>query len=524
MPGAGPDVISTLWGMWWAGQVGLLPATGSATELVNVPYGATGAVLSPMGAAAWMITAPLLGPARAAGVVAWLTVAGLAAGIGWLATRVWPGIGAWGALAAVLLALSSRYLFFGVGEGSPVAVAALPLPLGLGALLAARREQWLAAPLAALMMAWTAAENPYLAPVLPAVTLLLWAEALLRGRDGRPLLLALLGGAAGGAGGASLCGRAALLGQSWAVVDLPWARATPADLLWPGRVQWTLSATDAEAARGGRYLGWSGLLLGLGSLATPHRRRAAPWLLLAGVGVALSLGSLLTPGLAGPFLLLNGFMDAVARPLTQPTRFLVLVLIGLGVAAAYTVTELRSRLGVRAVVGVLLLMLGEGIAAGGLGLRLPQTALPPADACLTVMAAAGGGGVLLWPWDGVDLEQSTAQLYQIRHGLPTPQTGIASWAQSEAGRAADEVRGAGWAPGRVERLNINKLLELGYRWAIVDAGVDPVGGAQVAAKLAVPPQATCAGGQGVFSLVEAAPSWPGPRPSHSKPATHSVQH
>ena len=55
VPGAGPDVVSTLWGMWWFSEVGLVDAMGSQTELVNFPYGASGSVLSPSSALLWSL-------------------------------------------------------------------------------------------------------------------------------------------------------------------------------------------------------------------------------------------------------------------------------------------------------------------------------------------------------------------------------------------------------------------------------------------------------------------------------------
>ena len=58
--GAGPDVISTLWGMWWLQQEGASAIFGTETTLVNFPYGATGIVLSPTSALMWAVLEPIV--------------------------------------------------------------------------------------------------------------------------------------------------------------------------------------------------------------------------------------------------------------------------------------------------------------------------------------------------------------------------------------------------------------------------------------------------------------------------------
>ena len=50
LPGAGPDVVSSVWGMWWFGQSWMGEAWGGWTPLVNAPSGAIGSVLSPSSA------------------------------------------------------------------------------------------------------------------------------------------------------------------------------------------------------------------------------------------------------------------------------------------------------------------------------------------------------------------------------------------------------------------------------------------------------------------------------------------
>ncbi len=508
VPGAGPDVVSTLWGMWWFSQVGPLDAMGSHTDLVNFPYGATGSVLSPSSALLWTLLAPLLGAARAASAAALLQIAGLAAGCAWLVGGLTGS--RWGAAAAALVVLSARYLPFGVGEGSAVAVAALPVPLGLIALRAGGLRGGL---LAALCMAWTAAENPYLAPVLPGIAALQLLDALRRRAPAAPLLLSLVLGSIGiltvagmFSGSASpdypreVAGQTvALAGRTFSVVDLPWARAELAELVWPRPVRWTLSAQDATQASGGRYLGLSALLLAI--LAAALRPRdSLPWLGLILVGVLLSIGSL-AGNLAGPFLFLNALMDAVARPLTQPTRFLVIALIGLSGCAGLAVSAAAARWGSRAGAALLGVVLLDGLLVGGMSLRLPVTPLP-AGGCLADLEP---GGLLMWPWDAGLGELSDTQLYQIVHGHPSPQTGIASWALAEEGRVLTALRGSGWStdPDR-RRLNLTKMLNLGYRWGVVEEQAEPAGAAWLAESLGQP-HARC-DGLVIYDLAAAAPT------------------
>ena len=72
------------------------------------------------------------------------------------------------------------------------------------------------------------------------------------------------------------------------------------------------------------------------------RRAAAPYLVLAGSGLVLSLGSV-AGSLPLPFVFLNELMDVIARPLTQPSRFLALAGIGLAIAAGLVLDQVRAR-------------------------------------------------------------------------------------------------------------------------------------------------------------------------------------
>ena len=100
---------------------------------------------------------------------------------------------------------------------------------------------------------------------------------------------------------------------------------------WPETLNWTVGIDDARQASGGRYLGLSVVALGLFGLVREKHWR---WLALGGISYALALGSVHF-GLSGLlFLFVNGLMDAIAPPLTQPNFVLVLqVVLALGVAS-----------------------------------------------------------------------------------------------------------------------------------------------------------------------------------------------
>ena len=386
-------------------------------------------------------------------------------------------------------ALAARFWVFGSGEGSLVAVAALPLILGLGLTLGAARDGkrgWLEAGLLTLCLPLVALDNPYLAAVLPGVLVLVLVADLVRRRLGPALRRggALILGSFGILGVVALFSQSAhpdypkevagqtvqLLGMGWEIVDLPWARASLTELLWPGEVRWTVGADDARSASGGRYLGLAGALLAL--MGAVLDRRARPWMLLCLGALALSLGSLVGPA-AGPFLFYNALMDAVARPLTQPTRFLAVALVAASVPVGLGAHALADRFGKPVIYGLIGILGVEALLLGGPSLELPTTSLPQVP-CADELSS---GAVLSWPHDALDGDDSMSRLLQISHGRPAAHRGIASWRLGDDTSVVRELRGAGWgfeSGGRPKRPNKDRLMALGYRWALVETGTGEV--------------------------------------------------
>jgi len=238
-------------------------------------------------------------------------------------------------------------------------------------------------------------------------------------------------------------------------------------------------------AAGGGHVGLVVLLLALAALGVA-RARAWPWLVLAFGMIAFSLGSMIGP-VPGPFLFFNAALDAIARPLTQPVRYLIVGALGLSIAVGLTVDQLAVRKGPRWAMGALVLLMIEGLGWGGLSLKMPTTPLPTAP-CATELEA---GGVLVWPDDATDGAELGSQLYQMVHGQPAAHRGIASWVLHR-GRVLDRLRGAGWRPGLVNEsigsLHTRALADLGYRWILVDGEADPTGARRLSQVLGNPVQ------------------------------------
>lgn len=460
LPGAGPDVVSTVWGMWWFQQSWTGAAWGGLSTLVNAPNGAYGSILSPSSAIVFSLAEPLLGVGRAACLAALLQIAGLGLGVVWLGRKL--GLNTVASWAGGFLTLVGRYLIYDTGEASLVAIAALPLPIGLGFL--SKRGWGPSLGLGACIL-WASVENPYLALILPVAAGVSWL------RDRRlPLAIGTALGCLGTLGISRLFAASANPNYPTAragewyrlgpwrieIVDLPWSRASLRELFWPTDLSWTTDATSAVDASGGLYLGWSVLLLALLGTAWTWRKS---WPLLLGslAALLLALGSF--PG--GPFVVLNGLMNAFLRPLTQPTRFLALASVCLSVLAAYGVHALHERLGPKSIL-LLIFPALDGLFLGGLSLRPPSQSVP-ADTCMTDL----DGAVLIWPSDARMADPSMARMLQMAHGQPAPHRGIASW-RLEGQDAHRPLWDAGFSdvPDRTP-LRWGPITALGYRNLVV---------------------------------------------------------
>jgi len=185
------------------------------------------------------------------------------------------------------------------------------------------------------------------------------------------------------------------------------------------------------------------------------------WMFALGIiCIAISMGSV-QGGVALPFLFLNALMDAISRPLTQPTRFLVVTITCFSVCAAYGSWMLSKTNPWFAKLMVVMLIF-DALYWGGLSLKPHNTTMPHLSCEIDV-----DGGMLIWPEDGRDGELGTSRLLQMQHEKPSVQIGIASWRLLEK-RALADIRGAGFSMITDPIWNEQRLMKLGFTAVLVE--------------------------------------------------------
>ena len=474
--GAGADVVNTLWAMWWFQQELPFVAWGGESELFNFPFGGKGAILSPIFALLWSTLDLVLGPNWASLLTSMFCLygsMGLVLAIG--KAKGWTNL----SVGACLLAfVCQRYFVFTLGETGVVGVAIFPLLLCWYAIERFRtdkRRAWLALMLVCIGL--QGLENPYLAPVPPILVLMgLWG-------DWRSLgLLSLCG-----LGGLFLIGSlyhgtsaaeyqslrpssyTSIFGQYFPVVERSWARLTTAEFFYPQRVRWPIGGQDTIHQAGRGFVGYSVLFFGVAGSFAMEKGKKIFWV-LALWGFVFALGSEWND-VAAPFALFNSICAQLVRALTQPTRYLLLTVLSLtiGVGAFSQWSQNKSRW---LSVLVWFVVCVEALALGGLSLRLPATKIPTVS-CVSDLEDKEGG-VLVWPWDGVDDVDFDAtlhsRLFQMAHGRPGATIGTGSWPLTGTVFPGVLLRDLGWdkAVEGTGALDLSRLSRWGYHWVIVD--------------------------------------------------------
>ena len=256
------------------------------------------------------------------------------------------------------------------------------------------------------------------------------------------------------------------------MVERSWARISLEELFMPQKVRWPIGGQDTIHQSGRGFLGYSVVILGfLGTVVAQKRRWMLICLLL--LGLMFSLGSDFG-GFASPFALFNSVCSSWVRALTQPTRYMILAVLALAFLVGHATEKIQS---IKPMFGVLCwsLILVEGLWIGGLSLRLPSTELPKGT-CMSALSQEDGG-VLVWPWDGLDDEDFDATLYsrtfQMVHNRPAATIGTGSWPVVGEVFPGEVLRRLGWKKALTGEgeLDIQRLSSWGYRWVIVDGRV-----------------------------------------------------
>lgn len=476
--GAGPDVVTTLWTMAWFRETWMGAAWGGHSDWFNFPFGGSGAILSPLTATLWSILSVVIGDAPAATWTSILLLWGMCLAVFWMGRQA-----GWSWLAsgcAILALLVPRYALFTLGETGVVGIAAFPMIIGMGvALRLCRSGHWWWVLLFALCMTLQGLENPYLTPVLPLFTALLLFRADVKKHLLNGLALGVLGVFVVGFihHGATAANYESVIpntfievsGHFFPVIERPWARIGFMEMVWPERVLWTYGVMDSIHIGGRGYMGLSVLLISVGALLV-RPKQTVVWFFLGVLGLLLASGSQWGEGLS-LFGLLNSAADRLVRALTQPSRYLVLAMLGFAGSIAIFVNWLEKKRGAMAwaVWGILLC---DGLLFGGLSLRLPDMTLPNAS-CMSGLQNVDGG-VLIWPWDGADDEDSRAtlqsRLFQVVHRHPGATIGTGSWPLVGSVFPGHFLRQLGWRKalsGRGE-LDLQQLADWGYTAVVLD--------------------------------------------------------
>ena len=448
---------------------------GGFSVIFNFPRGGQGAILSPNNAVFWSKVDGAFGPN-------WATLTtSIFAYMSSMIAVMWLGRGyrlSYLACGCMALAFGiPRYFAFTLGETGVVGIAILPLILGWGALVRYQEESkifwgWCFA-VCLVLQGW---ENPYLAPFLPLIALFFASK----NRDIWKYIL----------GGCVALGCVAFLYHGASAGNYESIRPTSYTHFWVCIFPlWTSLGTYFLIFRDETNLRrqevwipftcpvvkvWGGLVLfaGLGGWLC-HLQRCLGGFDIGGIGIVFATGSTWF-GSTSPFGLFNSICEQIVRPLTQPTRFLLLSIISLPLLVGFFVRFLESQekyrwLGV-CVYGILL---AESFYWGGFSVRIPTTPIPESD-CIRELADKEGG-VLIWPWDGIDDERKDATLksrwLQIAHERPAATIGTGSWPLVGTYFPGHHLRAMGWtdlAEGQGE-LDLQGLYEEGFRWIVIDS-------------------------------------------------------
>ena len=483
MAGAGPDVVSTVWAMWWFQQEWTGPAWGGDSTLFNFPFGGNGAILSPLYAVLWSVFDGIFGPSWGTTLTDYVVLLSMYVGMVAIARKM--NCSRLVASCAGMLVLLPRYTIFTLGETGVVGVAMFPILLGIYAILSWEdRNIWKY--ILVLCISTQSMENPYLALVLPIISILYWfiyrekqldvPRYVLIGLVGMGVVAYMYHSASGSYESVIPTSYTQLFSLHFPAVERTWARSTITEMFTANSVIWPGGSMDSIHMRGRQFLGYSGILLALASMIV-CRKQPIFWLWMgtAVFGLLLVTGSDWN-GYPSVFGILNSVASQIVRPFTQPSRYFVLYSLGVGLGITYFLQNIQAK-HIRYPILCWLLLVGESVWWGGLSLRIPSSRLPD-QMCMDALRL--DGPVLVFPWDGADDQwfESTLQsrLFQIVHEQPGATIGTGSWPLEGVVFPGALLRDLGWRAVIDGKggLDITTLGNWGYKYAIVDTSVGRV--------------------------------------------------
>ena len=469
LAGAGPDVVSSVWAMWWYQQSSWSSIVGGESTLFNYPWGGSGMILSPLCAQVWSMLDRIVGSAWATTLTDLLLLNSMMWTTVWLGrilscTRLICGVMA-------MCWLLPRYIIFTLGETGVVGVAALPMIFGLGAWWRYKEipsVKW--ASVLVLCTGLQALENPYLAPGLPLLVLMdvvvskRWHDlkVLAMGVLTMIAVVVLFRSGSGDYESIKPTGYTQLFGLYFPAVEREWARTEVWQMVFPQSVLWPSGSMDSIHIQGRGFVGYTSLLMVSVGL---WYRRTRWWSVLAIMGLLMTMGSDWN-GVPSIFGLLNSLANVVVRPFTQPSRYFVVFVCALSVVTGLVLQQHR-----RWQYPMMVAMILESMIWGGLALRVPSTEMPQSD-CAKVDELQGP--VLVWPWDGTDdqwYESSiNSRLFQMLHNQPAATISTGSWFLEGNVFPGKRLRDLGWrkAVDMKGRLNVPQLQSLGYQYVLID--------------------------------------------------------
>ena len=188
-------------------------------------------------------------------------------------------------------------------------------------------------------------------------------------------------------------------------------------------------------------LGWSVVLFAaLGGWLCRASKGVWVALTLAGIGIVFATGSTWF-GSTSPFGLFNSICEQIVRPLTQPTRFLLLSIISLPLLVGFLVRFWKPK-NIYVWVYACMILLAESFCGWFFG-SYSHTPIPESDC---IRGQTKGCPDLVVGWDDDERKDATlkSRWLQIAHERPAATIGTGSWYLVGTYFPGHHLREMGW--------------------------------------------------------------------------------